>query len=182
MPAAAMKIKQLAKGDAAVISAFYLSNAEHLRPWEPRRDEKYHSVEAWSQRLIAYQKEQADGRSVHFIAYMPATSEVLAICSLTNVVKDSFQACNMGYAVAEECQGKGVMKTLCQHTIRYAFDELGLNRVMANYMPRNTRSEALLKSLGFIKEGLAKNYLMVNGKWEDHVLTSLVNRKQAAQH
>ena len=46
---------------------------------------------------------------------------------------------------------------------------------MANYMPDNLRSAALLKRLGFEVEGLAKNYLYINGQWRDHVLTSLTN-------
>ena len=46
---------------------------------------------------------------------------------------------------------------------------------MANYIPRNQRSETLLDNLGFAKEGVAIKYLLINGKWEDHVLTSLLN-------
>ena len=42
-------------------------------------------------------------------------------------------------------------------------------------MPRNKRSERVLKRLGFAREGLAKSYLKIAGRWEDHVLTSLVN-------
>ena len=66
------------------------------------------------------------------------------------------------------------MKRLCSHVINYAFNELGLNRIMANYMPSNDRSEALLNSLGFVREGLAERYLKINGVWEDHVLTALI--------
>jgi len=69
------------------------------------------------------------------------------------------------------------MKQLCAYVISFAFKELGLNRVMANYMPKNIRSECLLRSLGFEREGFARKYLCINGKWEDHVLTSLINPK-----
>lgn len=69
------------------------------------------------------------------------------------------------------------MKSLLNFVINYAFNELGLNRVMANYMPRNTRSERLLSNLGFNREGIAERYLCINGVWEDHVLTALLNPK-----
>jgi len=69
------------------------------------------------------------------------------------------------------------MKQMCDHVIIYAFEELSLNRIMANYMPRNKRSAALFDTLGFACEGRAKNYLFINGKWEDHVLTSLLKPK-----
>ena len=46
---------------------------------------------------------------------------------------------------------------------------------MACYMPANQRSGALLERLGFEREGFARAYLMINGRWEDHILTSLIN-------
>lgn len=61
--------------------------------------------------------------------------------------------------------------------IPYAFGPLNLHRIMANYMPRNRRSARLLKRLGFRIEGRAPDYLQIAGRWEDHILTSLVNQK-----
>jgi len=48
-----------------------------------------------------------------------------------------------------------------------------MHRIMANYMPHNARSGDLLARLGFQKEGYAKDYLLIDGRWQDHVLTSL---------
>lgn len=50
-----------------------------------------------------------------------------------------------------------------------------MHRIMAGYMPSNKRSEAVLMKMGFQREGYAKNYLLINGKWEDHNLTALIN-------
>ena len=47
---------------------------------------------------------------------------------------------------------------------------------MAAYLPHNQRSANLLKRLGFVVEGYACDYLMINGQWQDHILTSLTNR------
>jgi ribosomal-protein-alanine N-acetyltransferase len=46
---------------------------------------------------------------------------------------------------------------------------------MANYMPENERSANLLKKLGFEREGFARSYLKIAGRWRDHVLNSLLN-------
>lgn len=59
--------------------------------------------------------------------------------------------------------------------VAYAFGALGLHRVMANHLPDNERSAKLLARLGFEVEGLAKNYLFINGAWRDHVLTARTN-------
>ncbi len=67
------------------------------------------------------------------------------------------------------------MKALCLYAIDHAFNQLGLHRVKADHMPINDRSGGLLKSMGFNQEGYAKSYLKINGHWEDHVLTALIN-------
>jgi [ribosomal protein S5]-alanine N-acetyltransferase len=46
---------------------------------------------------------------------------------------------------------------------------------MANFRPENRRSESVLTSIGFRREGLARSYLRINGQWADHVLTSMIN-------
>ncbi|WP_226662399.1 GNAT family N-acetyltransferase [Microbulbifer aggregans] len=170
-----MEVKIVSAHDAAQLSQFYGDNQEHLRLWEPRRDEGYHTVEAWEQRLEEWRTARENGTSVHFIASETGQTDIIAICSLTNIVRGPFLACHMGYAVSHKYEGKGYMKALCTHAIDYAFNELRLNRVMANYMPGNHRSAALLERLGFQKEGEAKRYLKINGAWEDHILTSLLN-------
>jgi ribosomal-protein-alanine N-acetyltransferase len=59
--------------------------------------------------------------------------------------------------------------------VEYAFSELKLHRIMANYMPSNHRSAAVLRRCGFSVEGLARDYLRIHGEWHDHVLTSRIN-------
>ena len=170
-----MNIKLASPGDAVALSHFYLRNEEHLLLWQPLREPGYHTKNNWKQRLTEWQLEQDHGNSAYFIAQLSEESEIFATCYLTNIVRGVFQACHMGYAIDYRYEGKGYMRQLCQYVIQYAFKELKLNRIMANYMPNNLRSENLLTRLGFDREGLAKRYLKINGRWEDHVLTTLVN-------
>lgn len=65
------------------------------------------------------------------------------------------------------------MQEALEPTLRYMQRQQGMHRIMANYMPHNQRSGQLLARLGFEKEGYAKDYLMINGRWRDHVLTAL---------
>jgi [ribosomal protein S5]-alanine N-acetyltransferase len=170
-----LSIKSPAPADAAALTSYYHSNAAHLASWEPLREKGYHSIEAWQQRLSERQQQEANGAERHFVACLNSDQEIIATCSLTQIVRGPFQACYMGYSIAAAHQGQGLMQSVCRHAIAVAFDEMGLNRIMANYMPANRRSAALLNRLGFTEEGLAKKYLCINGRWEDHVLTSLLN-------
>ena len=170
-----MEINLVSKSDARPISEYYLKNSCHLKEWEPARENGYHSLSAWEQRTETIIQDQRAGISSHFVMRDDFNTEIIAVCALTNIVRGPFQACNMGYSISEPQQGRGLMKHLCRYVITYAFEELNLNRVMANYMPGNTRSGKLLQSLGFTVEGKARKYLKINGRWEDHVLTSIVN-------
>jgi [ribosomal protein S5]-alanine N-acetyltransferase len=163
--------------DAAALRHFHLSNSAHLMPWEPLRPPEFHSLQAWSERLLARETEQEAGLAFYFIGLNSDDGQIIACCSLTNIIRGAFQACYMGYCIAESYQGKGLMKILCVHAIEYAFNQLGLNRVMANYMPSNIRSALLLRQLGFNEEGRAVKYLKINGCFEDHILTALINPK-----
>ncbi len=136
----------------------------------------HHTIESWKLRLKEQELLFENDRSVHFIGSDETESHVIGSCSISSIVRGVFQACYMGYSVAERFEGQGKMKLIVSEVIDYAFIELKLHRIMANYMPSNERSGKLLESLGFEKEGLAKDYLYINGKWEDHVMTALLNR------
>lgn len=68
------------------------------------------------------------------------------------------------------------MTEALQITTEYLFTKMNIHRIMANCMVKNKRSLAVLSRVGFVKEGVAKDYLMINGRWEDHILTSLTNK------
>ncbi|MFF5675383.1 GNAT family N-acetyltransferase, partial [Streptomyces hygroscopicus] len=54
------------------------------------------------------------------------------------------------------------------HLIQHAFGELGLHRLEANIQPDNTPSLALVKRLGFEREGYSTAFQFINGEWRDH--------------
>lgn len=158
--------------------AFRLANRTFLEPWEPKRPPEFFTHGFWLAQSRANLREFREGSSLCLVAFTPDESEVLGVCNYTNIVHGTFMACHLGYALAAAHQGKGLMFEALNMGNAYVFDSLGLNRIMANYLPWNERSGRLLARLGFTVEGRAKNYLMINGKWEDHILTSLLNPRR----
>lgn len=170
-----MKIMRSKPGHEIILSNYYQANEAHLKKWSPLMPRTHHSVASWALRLIDREKEYLAGSSVHIIGTNDSETQVIATCSISNIVRGVFQSCHMGYSVDRSCEGQGRMLELAQYTIEYVFAELKLHRIIANHMPENRRSEALLKRLGFEREGYAKRYLQIDGEWEDHVLNSLIN-------
>jgi ribosomal-protein-alanine N-acetyltransferase len=52
----------------------------------------------------------------------------------------------------------------------YAHSVLGLRRIEAACLPSNTPSIRLLERTGFRREGYGREYLCINGTWQDHLL------------
>jgi ribosomal-protein-alanine N-acetyltransferase len=164
--------------EAAQLALYYSHNDKHFSPWEPQKEENYYSVESILARIPFFLDTYHDKRAVHFFIYNSDESEIVGHCHFTNIIMGSFQACHLGYAIAQVHEGKGLMHESLNAGISYMFEKFELHRIMANYMPSNKRSENLLSKLGFLKEGYAKSYLKIAGKWEDHILTSLINPVQ----
>ncbi len=106
--------------------------------------------------------------------------DVLGVVNFSNFVWGYFRACHLGFALDERWQGRGVMREALEASIAYVFDELGLHRVMANHLPTNERSARVLRAMGFVPEGYARDYLFIRGAWRDHVLTALTNPRPVA--
>lgn len=157
--------------DLSAIRDFEDRNHCHLRKWEsikPTNNEPVHN------RLENWIKECEEGKSVRFFTRPKDNPDkIIGFCNFTQIFHGAFQACYLGYKIDYEYEGKGLMFEALEASIKYVFEEVSIHRIMANYMPINTRSAKLLHRLGFIIEGYAKNYLLINGQWEDHILTAL---------
>lgn len=161
--------------DAARISNYFTVNRDYLKPWEPMREEAFFSELGWQQRLIKLSELHKMSLGFYLLIIDADSDEMLGTISFSNISRFPFYACNVGYSLAEQAQGKQIMTRALKMACDYMFNEQNLHRVMASYMPHNKRSEAVLQRLGFVHEGQAKDYLLIDGQWQDHNLTSLVN-------
>ncbi len=168
-------ITVLSPDDFHLIEQYQNNNIEHLSKWEPIRLKEYFSGAATKARVDNNYKEFLSGTSVSLVGLDKNRRRIICLCTFSNIVRGVFQACNLGYSINAEDQGKGIMFEMLQASIDHIFSEFGLHRIMANYIPTNIRSELILQRLGFQKEGLAKSYLKIAGSWQDHILTSKIN-------
>ena len=160
--------------DAQAIARYFGENAQHLAVFSPAPPE-YADPALWRVRIETMRRQYADGDSCLTFLFDLDDAQVIGTANLSEFVRGPFQAAYLGYSVAKAREGQGLMHEALRLLIDFAFGELRLHRIMANHMPRNERSAALLRRLGFVREGLAREYLRINGVWEDHVLTSLTN-------
>lgn len=162
--------------DVAAIVAYCTRNHEFHKPWEPIRPSGYYSFDFWHSQVDRIHEDFRHGRSLRMFLFDRETHDLVGYLCYNNIVRGAAQYGTIGYSLDESLQGRGCMSRAVNIANDYVFNELGLHRILANYMPRNERSGRLLKRLGFITEGFAQEFLCINGVWEDHVLTSLRRR------
>lgn len=169
--------------DAAAMHSFAVRNKEHFAPWSPIRPPEYYTLEHWLYEIpqIIDRTESDRGLELVLRHKDDESGPILGHCNFRNFVRGAFQAAHLGYGLDREAVGLGYMEEAVRAAIRYCFEELRLHRIMANYMPANDRSARLLDKLGFEREGYARQYLFLNGAWQDHVLTALINESWQPQ-
>ncbi|RCJ28970.1 alanine acetyltransferase [Nostoc minutum NIES-26] len=162
--------------DIPQILKYFNDNKAYLTPFYPRWVENFFTEEYWQYNLENSFLEFIHDQSLKlFIFFKRNPKEIIGTINFNNFIRGSAHFCYVGYSLAEAKQGKGYMTEALKAATEYAFQELNFHRIMANYMPHNQRSGNVLKRLGFVVEGYARDYLMIDGQWQDHILTSLIN-------
>lgn len=163
--------------DASRIIRYYEENKQHLAPWETSRADEFYTEDFWVAEIRQLREEFANGESLRLclVDRIDPDGMILGQCALRNIIRGAFHGCYLGYSLHHEAVGKGLMFEALSAVIPFGFNEMGLHRIMANYIPANERSGQLLRGLGFTVEGYARDYLFIAGKWQDHILTSLIN-------
>jgi ribosomal-protein-alanine N-acetyltransferase len=171
-----LTIRLAAPGDIPALLRYFTENAAYLTPTAPLLPPAFFTEPYWQAQVARNREEFAAGRSVRMHLFPHNAPEtVIGSLSLNNIVRGAAHYCDLGYSLAEDRQGQGLMSEAVAAAIRYAFDELRLHRVKAAYLPTNERSGRLLRRLGFAVEGYARDYLLIQGRWQDQVLVGLVN-------
>ena len=80
----------------------------------------------------------------------------------------------LGYWLAEDMQGRGIVPRACRAVLDYVFGELQLNRVQIRAATENRRSRAIPERLGFVFEGVQRQAELVNGEYNDLALYSML--------
>jgi ribosomal-protein-alanine N-acetyltransferase len=171
-----LTIELMAEPHSMALTEFFRRNEAHLRPWDPPRPRGISEAAFWESEAARAVEDYHDSGIARWVLFQREDpGRIAGRVNYTQLVRGPFQSCMLGYAIDRDLEGRGLMHEALQATLRHVFEELRLHRVQANYLPDNLRSARLLQRLGFRIEGLARDYLYVNGAWRDHVLSALTN-------
>jgi ribosomal-protein-alanine N-acetyltransferase len=145
-----------------------------LAPWEPIWPADDLTKIAFRRRIKRYQREIRNGTGFPFFLFSQDGETLLGGLTLAQVQRGVTQSAVLGYWMGAPYAGKGFMSAGVRAVLGFAFDSLSLNRVEAACLPTNNASIALLEKVGFTREGYARKYLCIDGRWQDHLLYGIV--------
>lgn len=146
---------------------YYIRNKEYLKDFEPTREIGFYTLEEQREILKDNYKQYLNGTAMNFGLFKK--DKLIGRFQCSNIVEGIFKNGVIGYSIDEKFQGKGYMKEALDLFLKYAFEELGLHRVEASTLVDNIKSQKVLERCGFIKLGVNKEYLYINGQWQDHI-------------
>lgn len=147
----------------------------HLTRWEPDWKPEDAKAEAFRLRLKIYERQFRGRAGVAFHVFDQGDRLVGGV-TLSDIRRHAAQSATIGYWIGAPFLRRGYGLAAVEAATNYAFDSLQLNRVEAACQPGNSASRALLAKAGFSEEGLAREYLFINGDWRDHVLFARLAR------
>lgn len=147
---------------------------DFLSPWEPIWPPDDLTKIAFRRRIRRYQREIRSGSSYPFFVFSPDGEILLGGLTLARIQRGVTQSGVLGYWMGAPYAGKGLMSAAVRAVVEFTFDTLHLNRIEAACLPHNAASIRLLEKVGFTREGYARKYLCIEGRWQDHLLYGLV--------
>jgi ribosomal-protein-alanine N-acetyltransferase len=170
-----LQLSLLAPTDARRVCDYLERNQAHFRPWEPPRPDGYFTEAYWRNKLAESAADLDADRSARFflVSREAPLGPVIGVVNFSRLVRGAFHCAGLGYSLDERATGRGLMQEALRAAIAWMLEANGFHRIEANYRPENLRSGRVLAALGFVVEGYARDYLLVDGAWRDHVLTSL---------
>jgi [ribosomal protein S5]-alanine N-acetyltransferase len=141
-----------------------------LVPWEPTWPADDLTRGAFRRRLKRYAEDQRTDQAYAFFIFRQDDNVLVGGLTLANVRRGVAQAGSLGYWLGEPFVRRGYMSAAVKALLPFTFGTLKLHRVEAACIPTNVASIRLLEKCGFMREGYAREYLCINGVWQDHLL------------
>jgi ribosomal-protein-alanine N-acetyltransferase len=151
-------------------AALRAQSRDFLVPWEPTWPEDDLTRSSFRRRLRRYAEDMRCDQAYAFLLFRKDDGALLGGITLTNVRRGVAQSGSMGYWIGAPFAAQGYMTRGVSALVPFIFDVLRLHRIEAACIPTNQPSIRLLERTGFKREGYAREYLCINGLWQDHLL------------
>jgi ribosomal-protein-alanine N-acetyltransferase len=146
------------------------ASRDFLTPWEPTWPSDDLTRSAFRRRIRRYSEDIRTDQGYAFLVFRKSDGVLVGGLTLANIRRGVAQAGSLGYWMGLPYVRQGYMTAAVHAIIPFALEKLRLHRLEAACIPTNAGSIRLLEKNGFGREGYAREYLCINGIWQDHLL------------
>ncbi len=165
-----MFLRQPQMADHPEWAALRERSRSFLEPWEPIWPADDLTRSAFRRRLKRYAEDQRTDQAYSFFIFRTDGNVLVGGVTLSNVRRGVAQTGSIGYWMGAPYARQGLMSRALRVLIPFSFLNLRLHRLEAACISTNVASIRLLEKSGFLREGYARQYLCINGMWQDHLL------------
>lgn len=162
--------------EASMVLDFYKRNFEDFAKYEPLSYPQATQLR-FHEEILQYEYDSfLKGRNLRFYLFEKNNPlRIIGTLSYRNITGSYYSCCQLGYKMDGGYRRKGYMHEAIALGNELLFRETSLHRIEAIVMPNNEASIKLLEGLGFVQEGLLRDKIYLNGRWEDHYMYALLN-------
>jgi [ribosomal protein S5]-alanine N-acetyltransferase len=165
------------RGDYEAWATLRARSRGFLAPWEPTWPPDALSRSSYRMRLSRYAEDWRTDQGYNFFIFRTEDEALAGGVGLSNVRRGVAETASLGYWIGEPFARQRHMTAALPLVLDFAFARLRLHRVEAACLPTNAPSRALLLRTGFRQEGYARGYLLIDGKWQDHLLFAILREE-----
>lgn len=169
-------VLKILKPDAAdAVLDFYNRDKALFEKYEMDRVPDFYTIKH-QQKMLRYEYNSAFKSQLfrYYVFTKENPNQIIGTICIHNISPSFYGSCEIGYKFSSQFHHKGFAHEAVGFCTMLAFDELKLHKVTAIASPHNFASLKLLSRLGFLQEGLLRDYLFLHGKWCDHYLLGLL--------
>ena len=167
------RLRPLQREDIPALARLTRANRTFLAGTGPLRSEEYFTDEG-QERAVLASLESAESGTTFPMVIVDGSDSLVGTLNLNSIIRGVFQSTSIGYWVSQERNGQGIASAAVAAAKGLAFDELGLHRIQAETLVDNEASQRVLLKNGFVKYGVAPDYLKIAGRWQEHALFQVI--------
>ena len=165
-----IQLKPMLEEHASMLFQLVDRNRKQLRAWLPWVD-VMQSAEQFEQFIRGAGTREKEGLEASWLIFH---NGVLAGRIGIHYINQQNEQGAIGYWLGQDFEGNGIVTRACEKVIAYGFQRLRLNRIELKCGTGNQKSAAIPQRLGFTKEGVLREAELVNGRFIDLYLFSLL--------
>ena len=162
-------LRRLTRENAQEKFDLIVKNHDHLMPWMPWADLYHDDIEVMYTFTDSEIEKFDNGTTFGYDIYYQ--DQLVGSIDFHEISEGNCRV-ELGYWVGAEFTGKGIATRAAAAMTKYAFEKLGMNRVAILACTDNTPSINVAKRLGFVEEGILRQYSVLPDGTHDTVVYS----------